>query len=271
MRAWFILITLFWVTMNFLLWRAEYGQRTRAGSSVPAAVVWQKMLTAPDSSSLSIYHRGKKIGFCHWLTSIGEELSKLKEENGPLEDMVERVSSYRIQLEGNLVPGKTGETLAPIRFDAHLKLSTNQLWQEFSLRLTLRPTMWEVRSVAAQQTLRLKVQDGDAPFERVFKFSELKNPQGVLADFAGPFGSAIINAFGLSVGAQNANPLTLGLQWQGRHDTMRIGHSSVRTYRLQARLLDRYEVRIFVSRVGEILRVELPDEVVLTNDQLAGL
>ena len=44
----------------------------------------------------------------------------------------------------------------------------------------------------------------------------------------------------------------------------------MRAYRLQARLLDRYQARIFVSRVGEILRVDLPDEVVLLNDQLAN-
>jgi hypothetical protein len=39
---------------------------------------------------------------------------------------------------------------------------------------------------------------------------------------------------------------------------------------LQTRVLDKYEIKIFISRVGEILRVELPDEVVLVNDQLAA-
>jgi hypothetical protein len=51
---------------------------------------------------------------------------------------------------------------------------------------------------------------------------------------------------------------------------MRIGHSPVRTYRLQTRALDKYQITIFISRVGEILRVELPDELVLVNDQLAA-
>ena len=35
-----------------------------------------------------------------------------------------------------------------------------------------------------------------------------------------------------------------------------------------ARLLDRYPIVIFVSRVGEILRVELPDNLVLVNEGL---
>src|SRR5437879_928466 len=101
-RAAFIVITLFWLLMNVLLWRAEYGDRSPAHTPVPAEVVWQKMLTAPDTSSLTIFHHGKKIGFCHWITSVGQELSKLREEDAPPEGMVPRVGGYRIQLEGNL-------------------------------------------------------------------------------------------------------------------------------------------------------------------------
>ncbi|HYG35772.1 MAG TPA: hypothetical protein VEC99_13360, partial [Clostridia bacterium] len=82
--------TLFWVTMNVLLWRAEYGNHATTGSAIPAHVVWEKILTAPDSSSLTILHNGKKIGFCHWLTSIGEDLSKMKPDDAAPEGMVER-------------------------------------------------------------------------------------------------------------------------------------------------------------------------------------
>jgi hypothetical protein len=49
---------------------------------------------------------------------------------------------------------------------------------------------------------------------------------------------------------------------------LRVGHTDVPVYRLRTRLLDRFVVTIFVSRVGEILRVELPYDVVLKNDQL---
>jgi hypothetical protein len=39
---------------------------------------------------------------------------------------------------------------------------------------------------------------------------------------------------------------------------------------LEASAADRYSAVLFVSRVGEILRMELPDGLVLVNDQLAG-
>lgn len=266
-RVALILVTAFWVTMNVLLWRAEYGQQGSAGSSVPAEVVWRKILTAPDSSSLTILHHGKKVGFCHWMTSIGEELSQIQEDTGSPEGMVRRITSYRLQLEGNLSSDKVGNR---IRFESSLTLTTNQLWQDFNLRVILRPTVLEIHSSAAEQKIRFNFDDGEEKYERAIKFSELQNPQTLLREFGGPFAGGLLNNFSL-FGTQIQNSsLKAGLKWEGREDSMRIGHSPVRTYRLRTRLLDKYQIAIFVSRVGEILRVELPDEITLVNDQLAA-
>jgi hypothetical protein len=264
-RSALILITVFWVVMNVLLWRAEYGDRDRMSASVPAEVIWQKMLTAPDSSSLSIFHHGKKVGFCHWITSVGQELSKAKEEDAPPEGMVGRVSSYRIQIEGNLA---LPDSVNRARFDGVLRLATNRLWQDFNLRLNFRPVIWEIRSVAAEQTVHLKSIEGDAAFDRVFKFADLENPTALLQEFVGPWAPGVFDSLGLGAHSSKALSSSLGLKWEASRDSMDVRHASVRAYRLKARLLDRYQMVIFVSRVGEILRVELPDEIVLTNDQL---
>jgi hypothetical protein len=266
-RITLILVTAFFVTMNVLLWRAEYGQHGSAGSSVPAEVVWRKILTAPDSSSLTILHHGKKVGFCHWITTIGEALSQIQEDTGSPEGMVPRIMSYRVQLEGNVSSDKAGNR---IRFESALTLTTNQVWEDFNLRIILRPTVLEVKSSANDQRVRFNFDDGEQKSERVIKFSELQNPQALLREFAGPVAGGLLNNFGM-VGAQaQSTAVKAGLKWEGREDSMRIGHSPVRTYRLQTRVLDKYQLTIFISRVGEILRVELPDEIVLVNDQLAA-
>ncbi len=59
--------------------------------------------------------------------------------------------------------------------------------------------------------------------------------------------------------------------WKARNDWVVMGHTSVRAYRLEATLFDRFRMMIIVSRVGEILRVELPDGWQLINDQLYSL
>ena len=50
-RLVFIGITIFWVTMNALLWRAEYGSRG-SGSAMSPEVVWQKILTQVEAIGL---------------------------------------------------------------------------------------------------------------------------------------------------------------------------------------------------------------------------
>ena len=57
-RGAFILVTAFWVAMNVLLWRAEYGSRN-AGVPVPLDLVCRKILTAPDASAMSVFQDGQ--------------------------------------------------------------------------------------------------------------------------------------------------------------------------------------------------------------------
>ena len=46
-RIYFLIVTAFFVTMNVLLWRSEYGARSYQGSSLPSELVWEKVLTSP--------------------------------------------------------------------------------------------------------------------------------------------------------------------------------------------------------------------------------
>ena len=58
----------------------------------------------------------------------------------------------------------------------------------------------------------------------------------------------------------------MSVKWEANNDSMRFGHSKVKVYRLHTKVLGSHEIFIFVSRVGEILWVELPDKIVLSND-----
>jgi hypothetical protein len=261
-----VLVTLFWLAMNVLLWRAEYGQRTGQLASLPAEVVWQKMLTAPDSSSLTVFHRGKKIGFCHWTTSIGQQLSKAGEDESQPEGMIPRIADYRVQFDGNL---NLGEFTRNLRFDSSLQLSARDAWQEFKLRVNLFPAVIEIRSSALEQKVHIKADDGQNQFQRTFRFADLNDPRKILREVPGPVGGALWGSAGLGQ-LGGADSLDLGLKWQAHHDRLKIAHSLTRVYRLEAHVMERYSAVVFVSRVGEILRVELPDDLVLVNDQLAG-
>ena len=262
-----ILIALagFWITMNVLLWRAEYGKKAGLGTSVPARVVWQKILTSPDSSSLTIWRKGKKIGFCHWITSVSEDLSRASSTEEPPEGMVQDIVNYRLELGGNVTLSEPNDRL---RFDSHLTLGRKEQWQGFDLRLTLRPSTWEIRSTAAERQVRFSWQDETENFSRSFGFSELEHPEAIVRELGGPMAEAILSGSGILSAGTNHAPIEV--KWDARHESIRLGHSPVEVYRLETHLLNRFDVVVFVSRAGEILRAELPEGIILSNDQLGG-
>jgi hypothetical protein len=268
-RITFSLIALFWVVMNVLLWRAEFGGGREFGSAVSTEVVWQKILTAPDDSTLEISANGKKLGYCRWSANTGEEIAtgKVGSDDYPPEGMVKQLNRYTVDLEGNILPGQpTGR----VRFNVHLDFATNHVWRDLSVRLATRPAVWAVHSAAVDRTLELKYEDESGKWSRTFSFDELRDPRIWLEEFAGPVPLALLGPVsGLELG--KTQKLALGLNWEARNDWLRIGHSQVRVYRLQAHLFDRYQVVVILSRVGEIMRVELPNGLLLVNEALTNL
>src|SRR5688572_31687939 len=99
----FAVIALFWVVMNALLWRSEFAGKNVA-ASIPAGAVWEKILTAPDDSSLSINFQGKKLGYLRLRPNVrgAATTGKVANESEP-EGIVRRVSEYTLELEGSLV------------------------------------------------------------------------------------------------------------------------------------------------------------------------
>src|SRR6202012_3646511 len=147
-RITFLVITLFWMTMTYLLWRSEYVGHDELGSSVPLELVWRKILTAPDNSRLQISHNGKKVGDCQWMANIGQDqaVGRILTDDAPVEETPPPLPNYRLNLVGNVALNDFGKRL---RFDLEVRLTTNEVWQGFDLRLHLRPTAWEVHSLAS--------------------------------------------------------------------------------------------------------------------------
>src|SRR5687767_6620701 len=121
----FALITLFWITMNALLWRAEFGGK-EAGAEIPVSLIWQKILTSPDDSGLAVNHGNDRVGYIRWSPNVGEEeaTGKVANEND-IEGRVKELSGYTIHADGNFImPDGAGR----IRFNFDAKFSTKNEW-----------------------------------------------------------------------------------------------------------------------------------------------
>lgn len=277
-RLAFLAITAFFVTMNVLLWRSEFRPQGE-GTPVPLAVVWEKILRAPDDSDLEIFHQKKKIGHLRWAANAGETATTntAPADDGLQEGMVRKVGGYTIDiLDGRL---DLGEARRRVRFTMNTTFSTNHQWQMFGVQLLQRPLSLDLAASATNETVTVSFRDGDESTSRTFTFAQLRDPKALLQAVAGPVPLGLLTGGllgGLGEGGASLElaalpalqKLSLGLQWDSRQDWLKVGSAKLRCYRLQTRLLEKHQAVIYVSRVGEILRVELPDGYVLQNTRM---
>ena len=256
----------FFITMNVLLFRSEFGSGRR-GSPVPVATVWEKILNCPDSPFLEIRYKNTKVGRAHWSASIVEGPVGDVEESGEMpEGMVKAVTGYTLEFDGSF---NLDESMR-LRFNSILRMDTNQSWQQLSLNLTLKPESWRLIATATNETLRFISEGDEGAKEQAFTFAELRNPEKMARALGGPLLPVALGAMGLSLNQAGTNKMATNLRWHARQSSLAVGRNSLRVYRLEARLLERARLVIFISPAGEILRMELPGEVVLNNEQLTG-
>jgi hypothetical protein len=275
--VWLLLVTLFFVTMNVLLWRSEFGGRATLGSAVRPQVVLERMLHSSDYSDLEIRHRQQKIGRCRWTPSLLEEPDAAYRRSPTPEGMVRGVTGYTVDLDGDVGL----RDLPRLRFNLQLKLATNHVWSDLHAELSVhprgqpRPIKLTLRASAARRVLRLSpplFSEGDGQTEEVISFDDLQNPDKLLRQFAGPGLMTTLSALGLPLSSLSSTNGAMELEWQAtKGHRIQVGRWPVPVYGLRTRLFGRHPLVLYVTESGELFRVELPGEITLVNEKLLSL
>ncbi len=272
-RVSFVLVTAFFLTMNVLLWRSEMRPDGEPGSEIPVEVVARRLLTSPDNSNLEIFRNGRRAGFARWSANIGENLATGRKMRASqvLEGEVQNLDSYTLDCDGEFHDMTlTNRT----RFYLGAEFDTNMNWKTFAIRLIKRPATWEVRADAELETLTftLSAGDGREPLEKELKFEEFKDPAKLLGDMGVPFAGQVLAGFKTRLEAQtgglNVERAASRVRMQANNDHLQFHGARARVYRLSVRLFEDREIVAVVSRVGEILKVSLPFEITLINEEL---
>jgi hypothetical protein len=96
--GWLILTGLFWLGMNVLLWRSEYGGGSQ-GNPLPVKTVISKILDTPDPSELDIFYQEKSVGHCRWVvTQLGQ--GDLQDEASDTVDIGDDVDLEAAEMSG---------------------------------------------------------------------------------------------------------------------------------------------------------------------------
>ena len=109
-------------------------------------------------------------------------------------------------------------------------------------------------------------EEGRQRFEQTFETRNRAALQLMLA----PYLKALPSGFIPDLALNHPESLVKNVSIDARSDWMQIGRSRVRVYRLSARLPGQLEATAFISRAGELLRIQLPDRLQLVNDAIIG-
>lgn len=258
-RLTFLAIAGFWLTMNVFLWRAEYG--SHAGEiPVPVALVWKKILTAPDASSLSVYQKSDRMGYCEVSTSVGQEMAGMDADKLPPENLVKR-AGYQLHLAGNV---SFGDFTNRLKFDGQLRFSPRRQWREVTLKITLRQAVVEIHALATNQTVHVKVTSDGEVVEHNLTLANLQSPAAVLRVFMGNLADPLLGTMDIPDFKSLAGDRPL--EWSANRTRVKIGTQAVPIYRLTTTVLG-HDIIVDCSTLGEVLRVELPGNISAQIDE----
>jgi hypothetical protein len=184
------------------------------------------------------------------------------DENSPPPDGAAARAGYKIRVNGNF---SLGELTNRVRFDGQLQFSSARKWRELDLKVSSHLGAVEIHSLATNQSVHLKITGADSAIERDLKFADLQNPNALLRAFAGDFGGGFLGGFDLPGVPQNSAMLAQAIRWEAHRDRLMIGRDPVSVYRLETQVLQN-KIVIYVSTLGEILRVELPGGITASLD-----
>ena len=192
-------------------------------------------------------------------------MAALEEETLPPEGILKQ-AGYQVRFDGNVSIGAYTNRLT---FNGRIQFSSGRAWRELNLRLTAHADTAEIHSVATNQTVHLKITTDGMAREYDFTFAELQNPNTLVRALVGDWGGGLLPGSDLISLPQSPGTMANELRWEACHDRLMVGQEPVSVFRLETRILDRPAV-IYVSTLGEILRVELPGGITAELDQLGG-
>jgi hypothetical protein len=207
-RISFILITAFWIVMNALLWRAEFARGRETSSDVNPETVIDRLLNAPDMSSLQVLHHGAIIGTLEWKPSLIEATPPGGDGTASPEGMVQ-TAGYNLDadlmLNGELPTDRW-------RIISHLELDTNRNWVEWVIRVQQRPASWELTARQRRDHVLLRQENGKEQREKRFSLRDLSNPRAAL----GPYALLLPGPLAANLNQFNADSVRQSFQWRAR-------------------------------------------------------
>ncbi len=287
--GWLILTGLFWLGMNVLLWRSEYGGGSQ-GNPLPVKTVISKILDTPDPSEMDIFYQEKPLGHCRWVVTqvglgdvqddasdtidVGDDVDL---EAAEMSGLIRDVRSYIVSVDG-YVQGE--ENPRRIQFMLNIRLDRKWGWIKFDGKIGFRNQWLHLHADKEEEALVLEIEQEESELKTQLTFEQLKNPQALIGQLTqeNPLVAitltplmGLMNSFNQSETVTPLQTSDWAKNWNAFSDWMTIAHSRTRIYRLESGEGRKRKLTVTVNRAGEIISVNAPQKISLRNENVLGL
>jgi len=264
-----VILACFWAFMGFRLWQVEYGGK-RLGAAVNIAVVWDKVLTAQDEAPLSIVngHTGEFLGWVNWAPLVTRDDTV---ERAEIVGMVDTVLDYSLDLErGRLF----GENYADdLRFQFHLGFGPPPQREWIDLQVILQQNTqfdfeFHLDARATNDFMTVSLKTTGLPNEIKILYSQLAQPQKLVGPGLELAGFNPLVAAGASALVERVlKEEKLDQKTVFKLPKIRQAHfvllpdvrTEIKVYRVDVPIGNSMFIKIYISMLGEVLRVEIPE------------
>lgn len=249
----------FWLVMMTLLIRSELLETKPLGYAVPVETVMQKIFDGGEASDLAIYYQGNRVGRC--------SLQVVKEKKTP-------APSYVVKSELMLDFDMFGK---PVRLQSTTDSSFDQKYQmtRFHSHTVTGDSQVEMQGDLASKEVEFVMNFGDGYQEKhklPFATLEKMGPSGAMGLFGMgglqlPDAAKDKTASSLlpSMGKANRGPTT-----SIEEAPLQIGGQKLTALMVHTKYDESLWSKVYVSPMGEVLKVETSFGVTMRNSQLAG-
>ncbi len=244
--------------MMAALVRVEFFTVPSEFEVLPNPVVMNRIFAHPEPARLNIFYQGERVGFCR------VEIAKLQEPDGDemtVEDIEasKKPGAYRLRLDFTMY-----EQAMRIRIAGEGVFNRRYEILKFSARSRFGDAQVDVKGDDQSRKVQTVFTMGQRRETREFDFDQMK-------------GTGLSGAIGLSgfSGATLPNSADGGLGPESlvtrtQLDQLQVGESKLRTYRVETRLNENLWAKMWVSQLGEVLRVDTSVGLTMLADSLSG-
>lgn len=259
---------IFCIVMNVMLWRMEISGK-QLGAKVPLETVMKRVLNSPEIAQLDIFQRRewKRLGSLEWMMLVDEDAPSGEPD---VEGMVRKIRGYTLDVsQGNLLLNQSH-----VKFSLRTNFDAARKWKAFLLTVQFPRGVISMESKREDGTVKLDLDLNGVRLKREMSFAQLTKLETLAALPAELTGDPSMAKAARQLAGPPGQQRTTGTRptntARAHYDWLPGIRHRLRVFRVNWTPVESYDMVLYISLQGEILRVELPRGIVIRNRDYYG-